>query len=325
MAILKAIKSKGKVGGILKYIMNPEKTKDGSYISTLHCQADSAADEMQITKEYFHKTGGVQYYHFVHSFPPGESVTPEEVNKLSKKLAETYFPGHEAVIATHTDRDHLHSHIVVNSVSMENGKKIHMSKQDLRDIKTLCNDLSRSYGLSIPDKQETITAYRPEKYMAILRGQAEGLSYKSYVLETAIAVVKAKNTATSREDFITKMSEQGYAVRWEDTRKYITFTDKDGHKVRNKNLTDTFKQDFTKEGLINEFKRNYERQNKHTEFERHVGYTGNIGCSDNRNNIQRTFPQETPYPQKAGSDRHTGELAGEDLLYRPPRSKGRSR
>jgi hypothetical protein len=211
---------------------------------------------MKATKELWGKTEGRQYKHFVHSFPPDEKIAPEQAHQLAKELCAERFKGHEVLIATHKDKEHIHSHIIVNSVNYENGHKLQWSNHDLQQMINDCNNISREHGLSVPVKSEEITANKLSKYKALERSITG--DYKSYVLDCYKAADIAKKTATNRENFIAKMKKQGFETNWIDNRKYVTFTDKDGNKVRNSNLEKTFKEPFSKESLEQEFEKNIE-------------------------------------------------------------------
>jgi type IV secretory pathway VirD2 relaxase len=139
MATVNAVNSKSKGGGglrgSLRYISQEEKTlldEKRKLASGVNCSPDTAHTEFMTTKRSFGKTGGRQFYHFVQSFSPDEVVTPEQVHRIGLEFAEKQFPGFEVVVATHIDTDHLHSHLIVNSVSYETGKKLHQSSEDLR-------------------------------------------------------------------------------------------------------------------------------------------------------------------------------------------------
>ena len=138
-------------------------------------------------------------------------------------------------------------------MNYENGKKLQWSKVDLEQMKKDCNEISQQHGLSNPDKGEKITAYTKEKYKALERGMA--CEYKSYVLDCYKVAANARQTATSREDFVEKMNAAGYETTWTDGRKHITFVDKDGNKVRNTNLEKTFNEPFGKKELEQVFAR----------------------------------------------------------------------
>lgn len=255
MAVIKAANSK--IGGNLKklisYVTKEEKTED-KYISGLNCNPETALEEMQTTKQQFDKLEGREYKHFVQSFKPNE-VTAEKAHEIAKEWAEKHFKGYEVLIATHEDKKHIHTHFVVNSVSFEDGRKYQQSKNDLKEMKLSSDRICEREGLSIiTEKSKEITAFNQKKYKAIERA-FEG-NYKSYVVNTALAVNKAIKSSMSREEFIKNMENQGYSVKWIDTNKNVTFTNSEGEKVRLSNLQKTFKNEiYSKEGLENEFRR----------------------------------------------------------------------
>lgn len=257
MAIIKAVSSRASIGKAVKYVTKDEKTEE-KLISGIECNPNTAIEEMKATKEIWGKTEGRQYKHFVHSFPPDEKVTPEKAHELAKELCQERFKGYEVLIATHKDKDHIHSHIIVNSVNYENGYKLNWSKHDLTVMKEHCNELSREHGLSVPEKGEEITTYSKEKYRVLEKAITGEGNYKSYVLDCYKTVSSVKDQAINREDFILKMKDQGYETSWSDHKKHITFEDKDGNKVRNSNLEKTFKESFGKEEMESGFERNFE-------------------------------------------------------------------
>lgn len=257
MAIVKAVSSKASIGKAIDYVTKEEKTEK-TLVSGIECSPQSAKNEMMATKEMWNKTGGRQYQHYVHSFSPEEQITPEKAHELATELCKDRFKGHEVLIATHQDTDHVHSHIIVNSVNYETGYKLQRSKQDLQEMKEHCNELSRANGLSVPEKGDEITTYDMKKYKALEKAITG--DYKSHVLDCYKAVSEVKGQATSREDFIDLMEQKGYQTTWKDSRKNITFQDKEGHKVRNSNLQKTFNEQFGKEDLERGFEKNAKRK-----------------------------------------------------------------
>lgn len=255
MAVIKAVNSRASLGRVIKYITQDEKTLE-CLIGGYNCRGISALFEMKATKKAWNKTGGRQYKHFVQSFSPEEDITPQQAHEIAAELAESWekFKGYEVVFATHLDRKHVHTHFVVNSVSFENGRKFCYSKNDLKLFKELSDRILQEHGLSICQKTNGISTYNIHAYHA-LKKDIEGTG-KSWLLAIALAVRSAKATAANREAFIAQLNAQGISVKWEDERKYITFADKEGHKVRCKKLTEMFKEDFSKEGLENDFRRN---------------------------------------------------------------------
>ena len=258
MAIVKAVSSRASIARILIYTTKTEKTEE-KLVSGINCSPETAIEEMKATKAIWDKETGRQYQHFVHSFPPGENNTPEQAHEIARELCAERFRGHEVLVATHKDTNHIHSHIIVNSVNFENGKKLHWKKQDLQNMKDKSNEISQIRGLSVPEKGQDITVYSKEKYK-VLEKAVEG-KYKSYVLDCFTAVTAASQTAISKDDFIEKMKSAGYETNWTDKQKHITFTDPDGNKVRAANLEKTFKESFGKESLQSGFERNFEIAN----------------------------------------------------------------
>ncbi len=288
MAIIKAVSSRASLGNVIKYVSKTEKTEE-KLLSGINCSPQTAIDEMKTTKMMYNKTDKRQYYHFVQSFDPKEKITLDEAHKIAKELAEERFKGYEVLIATHKDTEHIHSHFIVNSVNMDTGYKLHWSKYELAKMKQMSNDICLKYGFSIAEKGQGVSTYSLNKYKPLEKAitKREGGEYKSYVLDCYVAVRKSLEVATSKEEFIKQMAEKGYTTKWQDSRKYITFTDKNGKKIRNSNLTKTFKDDFSKEVLENGFKINHREPNIDERAGRNIERADNKGArTDNRGAIQ---------------------------------------
>lgn len=149
---------------VQRYIANPEKAP---LVTALNCQTVTACREMLATKRRWGKTGGVLGYHLIHSYAPGE-VTPEQAHAAGVEFARRLLGDrYEVVIATHVDREHLHCHILFNSVSFVDGKKYRNSFQDyFGDIRETSNQVSREQGLSTIQPQgkgESYPAWQAEK------------------------------------------------------------------------------------------------------------------------------------------------------------------
>ena len=249
---------------------------------------------MQAPKELWTKATGRQYDHYIQSFADGEPISPELAHKMATQWAERHFEGHECIVATHIDRGHTHSHIIVNSVNFENGQKLHTSAKWLKEAKEYSDELCRENGLSITQKgktfegkiREDMVCYTQNKYQ-LLEKAATG-TVKSYVLETAVAVMRTKATATSKEEFVIGMAEKGYETNWQDNHKNITFTDPNGNKVRNSNIAKTFKVSLTKEDLEHEFERNRGRKG--------IDRTANrdYARANNQSDVRYTVPTNEP-------------------------------
>lgn len=261
MAIIKAVKnSHSDIKHIINYVTKKEKTVGKKLCSAYNCNIDTAAKEMQITKELYNKTKRRTYKHLVQSFPPEEEITPEQAHELAKEFIEQnpLFSNFEVVYATHVDKDHIHTHFVVNSVSFVDGHKIQISKKNLEDMKILNNNLCLEHGFSICEigKKKSdnmnLISYDTNKYQ-FLKKAKEG-KVKSYVQDTAVTVYDAMQESASKEEFISNMNQKGYSVDWQDNHKYIVFINADGNKVRNSNLQKTYNLKVGKEELLEFFK-----------------------------------------------------------------------
>ena len=273
MAIIKAVSSKASIDRAVDYVLNKEKTEK-KLTAGWHCSPDSARNEMEITKLMYGKTGGRTYKHFVQSFAPEEKITTEKAFEIAKEFIRRSKLLHrfEVLIATHKDREHVHTHFIVNSVSYEDGKKFRMSKHQLQEMKDLSDTICLENGLSICEKGKTFegnereetVSYSKETYRFLKK--AERGEVKSYVQDIALAIMDCREQATDRMDFIFKLEDMGIETDWQDNHKYITFTDKKLKeqnvkqcKIRNNKLEKYYNIDFGKETLEDEFKKNAQR------------------------------------------------------------------
>ena len=137
------------LGNAVDYICNPVKA---GFQTAINCTLDNAFLQMQATKQRWDKYGGILGYHIVHSYAPGE-VTPEQAHEAGVEFAQRLLGDkYEAVVCTHTDRDHLHCHIVFNSVSFQDGRKYRSDfKSYFHDLRDTSNAVSREYGFSVID------------------------------------------------------------------------------------------------------------------------------------------------------------------------------
>ena len=233
MAIVKFAKCQksqtvGGLHGVITYCCRPAKVayQGRALISGVNCVPQAAMLEFMNTKRQYGSTDGRMYYHMVQSFRPDDPVTPEMAHEIALKLAQQ-IPGYEILVATHTDREHLHSHFVINSVSFETGLKYHSNEESLMELRRASDELCMQYGLSVvkPKKQKQ----RKERTMSDreYRAYAKGRSWK---MDLEITVDECMAQARSREHFIRLMEYNGYEVKWTDSRKNITYTTPDGHK-----------------------------------------------------------------------------------------------
>ena len=134
----------------LEYIQNPDKTEECVLVGGINCLPDTAFEQMEETKNIFHKTGKRQGYHVIISFSPEEKVTAEQAMYVLEHFEKEVISDYEAVYAVHTDREHMHGHLIWNSVSMTTGKKYNSPKSNWKNhLQPITNKYCDELGLSI--------------------------------------------------------------------------------------------------------------------------------------------------------------------------------
>ena len=230
----KRSQSKAGLAFILSYCKRESKTVygDKKLIGGVNCIAESAYCEMLSTKMRYGKTDGRMFYHLVQSFSPEENITPETAHEIALKFAEEQFPEYEVLVATHTDKAHIHSHFVINSVSCTNGYKLRPAKDFIEQLRNASDRLCTEYGLSViltQPKNQTVRQMSSKEYRSAVRGE-------SYKMQLAAVIDDAMAQAKTKKDFIRLMEAEGYGVVWTDERKYITYITQDGKRLRDRSL-----------------------------------------------------------------------------------------
>ena len=334
MAVNKTINKRtnthGAMRNCIEYVLRQDKTSELlTYITGPYCHNEINYDLVYRTfleeKKMWNKDTGRMYAHNIISWHKDEQITPEQAFEFGKEFAENWFSGFQTLVAVHKDKDHIHCHLVTNSVSYEDGRKLHNTRKDLECMKQLTNQMCRERELTVAEKGKhfdgsqiekgEVIAWSKDKYN-LFRQQVKD----SFVADCAMAVLKALENCISKEKFIEKMKQFGWNVNWTEKRKHITFQKQDGKKVRDSNLSKTFHLDISKEGLENEFDRNYERVRAEAErtngadeelagYYRQVeaaceGAGGVTGASDGRERrvTGEKSEDERVYPEISGKD-----------------------
>ena len=242
----RSTQSRAAMRGVMLYVMQEKKTtwEGGPLVSGINCQPQSVYDDFINTKLLYHKDGGVMFYHMVQSFPKGAAVDPRQAHEAARRLAE-YFDGCEVLVCTHVDREHIHSHCVINSVNFETGKKLHMAKEQIQELMRRNDAICLEMGLPVfePTAQQARGMSGAEYHVAL-----KGQSWKLRLMNTIDECMKY---AADKDAFVSLMASEGYAVRWEDTRKYITYTTPDGMRCRDSKLHE---EKYCKEAMEHEFR-----------------------------------------------------------------------
>ena len=238
--------SRAAMRGVMLYVMQEKKTAwDGvPLVSGVNCQPQSVYDDFLNTKLLYHKDGGVMFYHMVQSFPKGAAVDPRQAHEAARRLAE-YFGGCEVLVCTHVDREHIHSHCIINSVNFDTGKKLHMAKEQLQELMRRNDMICQEMGLPVFDvPTQQARGMGGAEYHTALKGQ----SWKLRLMNTIDECMKY---AADKDAFVSLMASEGYAVRWESGRKYITYTTPDGMRCRDSKLHE---EKYCKEVMEHEFR-----------------------------------------------------------------------
>ena len=243
MAVIKRIASKATPKKIVSYLTQEEKTEE-KLIGGKDCDPDNVVNDFNMTQELYGKTGGVKYHHIIQSFSPEDNITPEKAHEIGKELAESQFKEFEVFVVTHKDKDHIHNHLVVNSVSFENGLKYNASNKSLWDIKRESNRLCERENLKTLDlehKAEKRISSAEKRIMD--RGQIPWKDELRQIID--IARERTKDLQSFRE-----FLEKNFDIETRVTKNSISYKHPDhGKAIRGRSLGDR----YNKEELENEF------------------------------------------------------------------------
>ena len=233
---------------VLDYVCRGDKTvtADGErLVSGVGCSPEFAWQEFQMLRAAHGQDSPKWFYHYTQSFHPEEPITAQQAHELAKEYAARAWPGCQVLIATHVDARHVHSHFVVNAVRFEDGKMLRIDPKSLDRLRRLSDELCREHGYS------TLPPDRPRHNQGVsLREERSALKGQSWKFRLMVTVEDCMKVARSREDFLRRMERQGYRVRWEESRKSITYTTPSGMKCRDLRLHE---DKFRKKNMEAEF------------------------------------------------------------------------
>lgn len=214
-------------------------------VSGINCDGENAYKEFMATKKAYHKTNGMFFYQYTQSFSPDEKITPEQAHEIALKFAEKAWSGYEVIVATHCDRDHIHSHFVINSVGFESGLKLRQSPNTLKELRGLSDEICKEHNLSVlKPYNKSGMKMTSREYRAAVKGQ-------SWKFRLMTDIETAMEYSGSKQDFINNMSSLGYSMTWTPQRKYITFLCPNGMKCRDIKLHE---EKFLKENIESELR-----------------------------------------------------------------------
>ena len=251
----KGTQTRGCMKSVMRYVSQMSKTLwDGQQlVSGIGCQPETAFDEFLSTKLLHHKDGGVMFYHMVQSFPKGADIDPRTVHEAARRLAG-YFENCEVLVCTHVDREHIHSHCIINSVNFETGKKVHMADEQIQELRARNDQICEELGLPKfqRDKQKRSRGMSNAEYYTADRGE-------SWKFELMRVIDECMRCAGNREEFLILLRSEGYDATWTDSRKNITYVTPDGRKCRDSKL---HIEKYLKENMEAEF--GYRTENDNT-------------------------------------------------------------
>ena len=242
----------------LDYVMNPEKTQRGRLVGAVNCQADMAFEQMMDTKKQFGKTDKRQGYHIILSFKEDE-VEPDRAFEITQKFVAEYLgDAYEAVFVIHDNTDHVHSHIVFNSVSFVDGKKYRYEKGDwAKYIQPITNKLCQEYGLSIIDVEDGSKEKKHENYKDWSEYREGSFVWADMIKRDLDACILQANDFSG---FLELLSEKGYEVK---QGKYLAVRPQGMTRFRRcKTLGENYSQEAIVERIAKEDLSFYQSQNE---------------------------------------------------------------
>ena len=242
----------------LDYVMNPEKTQGGRLVGAINCQADMAFEQMMDTKKQFGKTDKRQGYHIILSFKEDE-VEPDRAFEITQKFVAEYLgDAYEAVFVVHDNTDHVHSHIVFNSVSFVDGKKYRYEKGDwAKYIQPITNKLCQEYGLSIIDVEDGSKEKKHENYKDWSEYREGSFVWADMIKRDLDACILQANDFSG---FLELLSEKGYEVK---QGKYLAVRPQGMTRFRRcKTLGENYSQEAIVERIAKEDLSFYQSQNE---------------------------------------------------------------
>ena len=241
MAVIKIKNIKSNLQAVINYGKNGDKTENGILVSSVNCSIETAYEEMALTKKFFHKENNVLGYHIIQSFK-GNEVSPKLANQIGKELAEELWGDkYQVVICTHINKENVHNHMILNSVSFIDGIKYHNSKAQIAFLKETSDSLCLNYGLSIVD---TPKANKEKEF------RQKNIDYFNHTDEKMQRIItdidNAIKSAKKYSDFKLILKSKGYE-NIKDSGKYLSL--KTPYYSRNIRINRAFGEKYSVEGI----------------------------------------------------------------------------
>ncbi len=286
---------------VIDYVLDLENKTTEELRAGKDCNPMRAYDDFILTKSLFKKLPKDEEdlsrrmcIHFIQSFKPGEVDA-----KLAKKIADEIvkydiFNEFSVVYGVHTDKEHIHTHFIVNTTSNINGTAYQQSKEQMKRIKDYSDMLCRKFNLSVIEEAEQ-EHKNSQEYRALERG----VSWKKGIFD---ACKEAKKNSNNAEEYIDFLREKGIKVIWQESRKDISYINSDGKKINSDKLGQPKRgyTPFTKEALERYWNKKYEKQTNDTrkvsDVQKVVDYNNYLGFSKS---LTKMLKSNTKYNQKS--------------------------
>ncbi len=253
MAVTKIHPIKSTLKKAIDYICNGDKTDDEIYVTTHLCSRENAHKEFELTKKQFNSRTKTLAHHLIQSFVP-EEVSFEEAHRVGIELCENILEGkYEYVLATHIDKDHIHNHIIFNSIDVEEGKVYHSYYGSYMNIRNQSDRLCKEHNLSVIDleTQREINEIKRRKFVSWhdWNESKKGSSYKSRL---QFDIDRSIQKSVDWQDFLSKMESYGYEIKF---GKHIAFRSNNQQRfTRAKTIGENYTEERIKVRILNKEK-----------------------------------------------------------------------
>ncbi|MUP58803.1 relaxase [Veillonellaceae bacterium M2-4] len=253
MAVTKIHPIKTTLKKAIDYICNGDKTDDEIYVTTHLCSRENAHKEFELTKKQFNSRTKTLAHHLIQSFVP-EEVGFEEAHQVGIELCEKILESkYEYVLATHIDKDHIHNHIIFNSIDVDEGKVYHSYYGSYMNIRNQSDRLCREHNLSVIDQetQKEINEIKRRKFVNWYdwNEDKKGSSYKSRLQFDIDRTIKQ---SVNRQDFLERMESCGYEIKF---GKHIAFRSKNQQRFTGaKTIGDNYIEERIKDRILSKEK-----------------------------------------------------------------------
>lgn len=238
----------------IDYIVNPEKTKDGTLVYSHGCSVETADLEMELTARQGTGRGDRIAYHLIQAFAPDDDITPEKALELGKEFAKKVTGGkYEFVVSTHIDKEHIHNHIIFNAVDYVNHRKYHSDEKDKYRIRDINDEICKDNNLLVLPKYD---ARRKFKYTNVHKEEKN-----SWQKKLKSAIDDAIRTSETFDDMLYTLEMEGYEIK---RGKHISFRAPGQERfTRAKTIGDKYTEDAIRERIANKEKEPEELIEKH--------------------------------------------------------------